>query len=151
MIDQFLLLEGLAWIGVNIFNYLDGKSLKNCEFVCLLWRDFIINNPGLWKRQYLDQLASPGTNAHALIRSNLKLFQGNQGIFKNHATLQCNNHATLQHNNNATLQCNNHATFNAFITQSCNTTIMQPCNATITQPFEPFWQGRSYAHFLSDM
>jgi hypothetical protein len=83
MIDQFLLSEGLAWIGVYIFSYLDGKSLRNCEFVCLLWRDFIINNPQLWKRQYLDQLASPGTDARALIRSNPKLFQGDQGNFDN--------------------------------------------------------------------
>jgi hypothetical protein len=76
---QILLSEGLAWIGVNIFDQLDGKTFANCELVCKLWRQFITNN-GLkfWKRQYLHKLAKPGTIAHGLIQSHPKLFQFDQ-------------------------------------------------------------------------
>jgi hypothetical protein len=74
--DQILSSEGLAHIGENIFEQLDGKSLENCELVCELWRQFISNNGvKLWKRQYLHKLAKPGTCAHVLIKSNPNLFQ----------------------------------------------------------------------------
>jgi hypothetical protein len=83
---QILSSEGLAHIGENIFEQLDGETLENCESVCESWRQFISNNGvKLWKRQYLNKLAKPGTRAHALIKSNLNLFQfdsqADQGIF----------------------------------------------------------------------
>jgi hypothetical protein len=75
----------LAHIGENIFDQLDGKTLVNCEEVSPIWRQFIVNY-GLWKRQYLDKLAKPGSDAHLLIKSNLKLFQadlqGDQSKFQ---------------------------------------------------------------------
>jgi hypothetical protein len=53
--------------------------LANCESVCESWRQFVINNGvKLWKRQYLQKLAKPGTDAHHLIKSNPKLFQYDQ-------------------------------------------------------------------------
>jgi hypothetical protein len=74
--DQILSSEGLAHIGENIFEQFDGETLENCESVCDLWRQFISNNGvKLWKRQYLDKLAKPGTRAHALIKLNPNLFQ----------------------------------------------------------------------------
>jgi hypothetical protein len=84
--DRIISSEGLAWIGMNIFDQLDGKTLANCELVCKSWQLFIINNFGLkfWKRQYLHRLAKPGTRAHRLIKSNPKLFQfdkDDQGTF----------------------------------------------------------------------
>jgi hypothetical protein len=82
--DQILSSEGLAWIAVKIFDQLDGKSVENCESVCHLWRQFIINNGvKLWKRQYWQKLAQPGTEAYGLIKSNPKLFEfdkADQGI-----------------------------------------------------------------------
>jgi hypothetical protein len=78
--DQILASRGLAHIGENIFNQLDGKTLANCEEVSPIWRQFIVNY-GLWKGQYLAQLAKPGSDAHRLIKSNPKLFQADQGIF----------------------------------------------------------------------
>jgi hypothetical protein len=84
--DQIILSEGLAWIGVNIFDQLDGKTLANCELVCKSWLQFSINNVfQFWKRRYLHQLAKPGTYAHHLIKSNPKLFQfdkADQGTFE---------------------------------------------------------------------
>jgi hypothetical protein len=82
--DLLLSSEGLAWIGMKIFDQLDGKSLTNCESVCKIWRHFIINNGvQLWKSQYLQTLAQPGTEAYWLIKSNPKLFvffpQADQG------------------------------------------------------------------------
>jgi hypothetical protein len=84
--DQILSCEGLAHIAENIFEQFDGETLVNCESVCELWQQFISNNGvKLWKRQYLHKLAKPGTRAHALIKSNPKLFQyfdqADQGIF----------------------------------------------------------------------
>jgi hypothetical protein len=84
--DQILSSEGLAHIAENIFDQLDGETLANCESVCESWRQFISNNGvKLWKRQYLNKLAKPGTRAHALIKSNPNLFQfdsqADQGIF----------------------------------------------------------------------
>jgi hypothetical protein len=74
--DQILFAEGLAYIAENIFDQLDGETLANCESVCESWRQFISNNGvKLWKRQYLNKLAKPGTRAHGLIKSNPKLFQ----------------------------------------------------------------------------
>jgi hypothetical protein len=82
--DQILLAEGLAHIAENIFDQLDGQTLANCESVCQSWRQFFINKK-LWKRQYLQKLAKPGTDAHRLIQSNPKLFQyfdrADQGTF----------------------------------------------------------------------
>jgi hypothetical protein len=81
--DQILASRGLAHIGENIFNQLDGKTLASCEKVSPIWRQFIVNY-GLWKRQYLAKLAKlakPGSDAHCLIKSNPKLFQADQGIF----------------------------------------------------------------------
>jgi hypothetical protein len=77
---QILSAEGLAHIGDNIFDNLDGKTLTNCDGVSPIWRQFIVNN-GLWKRRYFDQLAKPGSDAHGLIKSNLKMFfdQTDQG------------------------------------------------------------------------
>jgi hypothetical protein len=80
ILDQILSSRGLAHIGENIFNQLDGKTLANCEEVSPIWRQFIVNY-GLWKRQYLAKLAKPGSDAHRLIKSNPKLFQADQGIF----------------------------------------------------------------------
>jgi hypothetical protein len=81
--DLILSSEGLAWIGMKIFDQLAGKSLAKCESVCKIWRNFIINNGvQLWKRQYLQTLAQPGTEAYWLIKSNPKLFvfhQADQG------------------------------------------------------------------------
>jgi hypothetical protein len=84
--DRVLLAEGLAHIAENIFDQLDGETLANCESVCESWRQFISNNGvKLWKRQYLNKLAKPGTRAHALIKSNPNLFQfdsqADQGTF----------------------------------------------------------------------
>jgi hypothetical protein len=81
--NHILSSEGLAWIAVNIFDQLDGKTLENCELVCKLWRQFIIQNGQLWKRRYLWKLAKPGTDAHGLIKSNTKLFEFDeeQGTF----------------------------------------------------------------------
>jgi hypothetical protein len=74
--DQILSSEGLAHIGENFFEQIDGETLENCESVCELWRQFIGNNGvKLWKRQYLYKLAKPGTRAHGLIKSNPNLFQ----------------------------------------------------------------------------
>jgi hypothetical protein len=78
--DQILTSRGLAHIGENIFDQLDGKTLANCEEVSPIWRQFIVNY-GLWKRQYFDKLAKPGSDAHCLIKSNPKLFQADLGIF----------------------------------------------------------------------
>jgi hypothetical protein len=84
--DQILASGGLAHIAVTIFDQLDGKTLANCEEVSPIWRQFIVNNGvKLWKRQYLEKLAKPGSVAHRLIKSNPKLFQadhqGDQGKF----------------------------------------------------------------------
>jgi hypothetical protein len=84
--DQILLAEGLAHIAENIFDQLDGETLANCESVCESWQQFISNNGvKLWKRQYLNKLAKPGTRAYALIKSNPNLFQfdsqADQGTF----------------------------------------------------------------------
>jgi hypothetical protein len=79
--DQILASRGLAHIGENIFDQLDGKTLANCEEVSPTWRQFIVYYDGLWKRRYLDKLAKPGSDAHRLIKSNPKLFQADQGIF----------------------------------------------------------------------
>jgi hypothetical protein len=79
--DQILSSEGLAHIGVNIFDQLDAESFANCELVCKSWRQFSINNGQLWKRRYLHKLAKPGTDAHGLIKSNPTLFQFDQGTF----------------------------------------------------------------------
>jgi hypothetical protein len=68
----------LAHIGENIFGQFDGETLANCESVGESWRQFVINKK-LWKRQYLQKLAKPGTDAHRLIKSNPKLFQFDQG------------------------------------------------------------------------
>jgi hypothetical protein len=74
--DQILSSEGLAHIGVNIFEQFDGETLENCESVCDLWRQFISRNGAkLWKRQYLAKLAKPGTPAHVLIKLYPNLFQ----------------------------------------------------------------------------
>jgi hypothetical protein len=79
--DQILSSEGLAHIAENIFDQLDGETFANCELVCQSWQHFIMNNGfRFWKRRYLPKLAKPGTDAHGLILSNLKLFQFNQGI-----------------------------------------------------------------------
>jgi hypothetical protein len=78
--DQVLLAEGLAHIAENIFDQFDGETLANCEEVSQIWRQFVINNGvKLWKRQYLNKLAKPGTDTHHLIKSNPKLFQFDQG------------------------------------------------------------------------
>jgi hypothetical protein len=79
--DQILSSEGLAWIGVNIFDQLDGETFANCELVCISWQQFIINNGQLWKHRYLHKLAKPGTDAHSRIKSNPNLFQFDQGTF----------------------------------------------------------------------
>jgi hypothetical protein len=84
--DRILFAEGLAHIAENIFDQLDGETLANCESVCESWRQFISSNGvNLWKRQYLNKLAKPGTHAHALIKSNPNLFQydsqADQGTF----------------------------------------------------------------------
>jgi hypothetical protein len=84
--DQILLAEGLAHIAENIFDQLDGQTLANCESVGESWQQFFITNGvKLWKRQYLQKLAKPGTHAHRLIQSNPKLFQyfdrADQGTF----------------------------------------------------------------------
>jgi hypothetical protein len=73
--DRILLADGLAHIAENIFDQIDGETLANCESVCELWRQFISNNGNCWKRQYLQKLAKPGTDARALIKSNPNLFQ----------------------------------------------------------------------------
>jgi hypothetical protein len=74
--DQILASGGLAHIAENIFDQLDGKTLANCEEVSSIWRQFIVNNGvKLWKRQYLEKLAKPGSDAHRLIKSTPKLFQ----------------------------------------------------------------------------
>jgi hypothetical protein len=82
--DRILLSEGLAHIADKIFDQLDGETFANCELVCKLWRQFIMDN-GLkvWKRLYLQKLAKPGTQSHGLIKSNPTLFQLNQekGIY----------------------------------------------------------------------
>jgi hypothetical protein len=85
--DQILASGGLAHIAENIFDQLDGETLANCEDVSPIWRQFIVNNGvKLWKRQYLDKLAPPGSDAHCLIKSNPKLFQfdlqADQGKFQ---------------------------------------------------------------------
>jgi hypothetical protein len=85
--DQILASWGLTHIGENIFDQLDGESLANCEEVSPIWRQFIVNNGvKLWKRQYLEKLAKPGSDAHRLIKSNPKLFQADlqadQGKFQ---------------------------------------------------------------------
>jgi hypothetical protein len=76
---QILLAEGLAHIAENIFDHLDAETLANCESVFESWQQFFINNGiffcKFWKRQYLQKLATPGTDAHRLIQSNPKLFQ----------------------------------------------------------------------------
>jgi hypothetical protein len=75
---RILLAEGLAHIAENIFDQLDGETLGNCESVCESWRQFFINNGKFckfWKRQYLQKLGKPGTDAHVLIKSNPNLFQ----------------------------------------------------------------------------
>jgi hypothetical protein len=78
--DRILFAEGLAHIAENIFDQLDGETLANCKSVCESFQQFI-----LWKRQYLNKLAKPGTRAHALIKSNPNLFQfdsqADQGTF----------------------------------------------------------------------
>jgi hypothetical protein len=87
--DRILLAEGLAHIAENIFDQLDGETLVNCESVGESWQQFFINNGHFfykfWKRQYLQKLAKPGTDAHRLIQSNPKLFQyfdqADQGTF----------------------------------------------------------------------
>jgi hypothetical protein len=87
--DQILLAEGLAHIAENIFDHLDVETLANCESVFESWQQFVINNGfffcKFWKRQYLQKLAKPGTDAHRLIQSNPKLFQyfdqADQGTF----------------------------------------------------------------------
>jgi hypothetical protein len=74
--SKILASEGLAHIGEYIFEQLDGKTLANCEEVSPIWRQFIVNcGVKLWKRQYLEKLAKPGSDAHRLIKSNPKLFQ----------------------------------------------------------------------------
>jgi hypothetical protein len=79
LFDRILLSDGLAWIGVKIFDQLDGKTLENCDSVCELWRQFMIDNGAqLWKRQYLTKLANPGTDTYDLIKSNSELFQFEQ-------------------------------------------------------------------------
>jgi hypothetical protein len=86
--DRVLFAEGLAHIAENIFGHLDAETMANCESVCESWRHFFINNGkfcNFWKRQYLQKLAKPGTDAHRLIQSNPKLFQyfdqADQGTF----------------------------------------------------------------------
>jgi hypothetical protein len=79
--DQILSSEGLAWIAIKVFDQLDGNTLKNCELICKLWRQFIIKNGQLWKRQYWNQLAKPGSDVHFLIKSYPELFPFNQGTF----------------------------------------------------------------------
>jgi hypothetical protein len=76
--DRILFAEGLAHIAENIFGQFDGETLANCESVCESWLQFVINKK-LWKRQYLQKLAKPGTDAHRLIKSNPMLFQFDQG------------------------------------------------------------------------
>jgi hypothetical protein len=80
--DQILLAEGLAHIAENIFEQLDGETLANCESVFINNGIFFCK---FWKRQYLQKLARPGTDAHRLIQSNPKLFQyfnqADQGTF----------------------------------------------------------------------
>jgi hypothetical protein len=80
--DQILASGGLAHIAENIFDHLDVETFANCQLVCKSWRHFIVNitNGQLWKRKYLQKLAKPETRAHRLIKSNLDLFQFNQGI-----------------------------------------------------------------------
>jgi hypothetical protein len=80
--DQILASGGLAHITENIFDHLDVETFANCQLVCKSWQHFIVNitNGQLWKRKYLQKLAKPGTRAHGLIKSNLNLFQLNQGI-----------------------------------------------------------------------
>jgi hypothetical protein len=84
--DQILASGGLAHIAENIFDHLDVETFANCHLVCKSWQHFIVNitNGQLWKRKYLQKLAKPGTRAHGLIKTNLNLFQFNQGI---HITL----------------------------------------------------------------
>jgi hypothetical protein len=86
--DRILLAEGLAHIAENIFHQLDGETLANFESVFESWQQFFINNGiffcKFWKRQYLQKLAKPGTDAHRLIELNPKLFQfdqADQGTF----------------------------------------------------------------------
>jgi hypothetical protein len=89
--DRIFLAEGLAHIAENILDQLDGETLANCESVFESLQQFVINNGILfckfWKRQYLQKLAKPGTDAHRLIQSNPKLFQyfdqADQGTFHN--------------------------------------------------------------------
>jgi hypothetical protein len=84
--DRILLAEGLVHIAENIFDQFDGETLANCESVSESWRQFVINKK-LWKSRYLQKLAKPGTDAHRLIKSNLKLFQyfdqADQGTLQN--------------------------------------------------------------------
>jgi hypothetical protein len=86
--DQILAAGGLAHIAENFFDHLDVETFANCQLVCKSWRHFIVNitNGQLWKRKYLQKLAKPGTRAHGLIKSNLNLFQFNQGIHINFYT-----------------------------------------------------------------
>jgi hypothetical protein len=72
--DRIFLAQGLAHIAENIFDQFDSETLANCESVCDTWRQFVINKK-LWKRQYLQKLAKPGTVSHRLIKYNPKLFQ----------------------------------------------------------------------------
>jgi hypothetical protein len=98
--DRIFLADGLAHIAENIFDQLDGETLANFESVCESLRQFVINNGKLfckfWKRQYLQKLAKPGTDAHRLIQSNPKLFQyfdqADQGTFHIfiHVGMTCN-------------------------------------------------------------
>jgi hypothetical protein len=80
--DQLLASGGLAHIAENIFDHLDVENFANCQLVCKSWQHFIVNitNRQLWKRKYLQKLAKPGSRAHGPIKSNLNLFQFNQGI-----------------------------------------------------------------------
>jgi hypothetical protein len=79
--DGIILADSLAHIAEDIFDQLDGETLAKCESVCKSWR-FFINNGNFWKKQYLQKLAKPGTDAHRLIKSNPKLFQYfDQGTF----------------------------------------------------------------------
>jgi hypothetical protein len=84
--NQILSSNGLAHIALAIFDQLEGETLANCEEVSPIWRQFIVNY-GLWKRQYLDKLAKPGSEAHRLIKTNPKLFQADQGIFHTFADI----------------------------------------------------------------
>jgi hypothetical protein len=84
--DQIFASGGLAHIAENIFDHLDVETFANCHLVCKSWQHFVVNitNGQLWKRKYLQKLAKPGTHADGLIKTNLNLFQFNQGI---HITL----------------------------------------------------------------